>query len=48
MMGSPAIDHGGTKASGCPATDQRGRIRPDGASDNGVCDMGAFETQALA
>jgi len=46
--GSPAIDRGGTRASGCPARDQRGRARPDDASDHGVCDIGAFETQAVA
>jgi hypothetical protein len=37
LAGSPAID-GGT-ASGCPATDARGVLRPDGAG----CDVGAFE-----
>jgi len=37
--GSPAIDHGGTSANGCPATDQRGVPRPQGAA----CDIGAFE-----
>ncbi len=39
LLGSPAIDHGGTAADGCPATDQRGVIRPQGAA----CDIGAFE-----
>jgi hypothetical protein len=29
--GSPAIDHGGTRATGCPATDQRGRVQAAGA-----------------
>jgi CSLREA domain-containing protein len=37
LPGSPAIDHG--TASGCPATDQRGLHRPQGAS----CDIGAYE-----
>ncbi len=37
--GSPAIDHGGTAATGCPATDQRGVSRPQGPA----CDIGAFE-----
>ena len=37
--GSPAIDHGGTAATGCPATDQRGVPRPQGPA----CDIGAFE-----
>jgi len=36
--GSPAIDHGDN--SGCPATDQRGVARPQGAS----CDVGAYES----
>ncbi len=37
--GSPAIDAGGGAANGCPATDQRGTTRPQGAA----CDIGAFE-----
>jgi CSLREA domain-containing protein len=37
--GSPAIDHGGTSANGCPPTDQRGVTRPQGLA----CDIGAFE-----
>ncbi len=37
--GSPAIDHGGTATTGCPATDQRGVSRPQGPA----CDIGAFE-----
>ena len=37
--GSPAIDHGGTSANGCPATDQRGVPRSLG----GRCDVGAYE-----
>jgi CSLREA domain-containing protein len=35
--GSPAIDHG--DSVGCPATDQRGIVRPQIAT----CDIGAFE-----
>jgi hypothetical protein len=41
MTGSPAIDGG--VASGCPATDERGASRPQGAA----CDIGAFETAPL-
>jgi hypothetical protein len=37
--GSPAIDHGGTSANGCPPADQRGITRPQGPA----CDIGAFE-----
>jgi hypothetical protein len=37
--GSPAIDHGGSSANGCPATDQRGITRPQGPAS----DIGAFE-----
>lgn len=36
---SPAINAGGTSANDCPATDQRGVSRPQGAA----CDIGAFE-----
>ncbi len=36
LAGSPAIDHAG---STCPATDQRGTIRPQGLA----CDIGAYE-----
>jgi CSLREA domain-containing protein len=39
LPGSPAIDHGGTAANGCPATDQRGVTRPQGPA----CDIGAYE-----
>lgn len=39
LAGSPAIDRGGTAANGCPATDQRGIKRPQGAA----CDIGAVE-----
>jgi hypothetical protein len=39
---SPAIDAGGTQANGCPATDERGVSRPQGAA----CDMGAYEKRA--
>ncbi len=37
LAGSPAIDHGINE--GCPATDQRGVVRPQGAA----CDIGAYE-----
>lgn len=46
--GSPAIDHGGTAATGCPSVDQRGITRPDETGDNGACDIGAYESQGLA
>jgi len=42
LPGSPAIDHGGASATGCPATDQRGIRRPQGPA----CDIGAFERKA--
>ncbi len=38
LAGSPAIDAG--DPAGCPATDQRGVARPQGAA----CDIGAYET----
>jgi hypothetical protein len=42
LPGSPAIDHGDNV--GCPATDQRGQVRPvDGGGGGLVCDIGAFE-----
>jgi len=46
--GSPAID--AADNTGCPATDQRGVVRPvDGNSDSvAVCDIGALETTAPA
>jgi len=37
--GSPAINRGGTGATGCPATDQRGLPRPFGPA----CDIGSME-----
>lgn len=40
--GSPAIDAGNN--SGCPASDQRGALRPAGAA----CDIGAFEVATPA
>jgi hypothetical protein len=45
--GSPAIDHG--DPSLCPATDQRGILRPfDGDGDGtAVCDIGAYELRWL-
>jgi fibronectin-binding autotransporter adhesin len=45
--GSPAIDHGGMSGTGCPAVDQRGVARPDGTSDAGSCDIGAYESQGI-
>ena len=48
LVGSPAIDHGGTKSVGCPTNDQRGSGRPDEAADNGSCDIGAYESQGVA
>ena len=47
QAGSPAIDHGGTAADGCPAVDQRGQARPDEAGDQGACDVGAYESQGV-
>ena len=47
LTGSSAIDHGGTHATGCPATDQRNLARPDEAADNGACDIGAYESQGI-
>ncbi len=41
LAGSPAIDAGDN--AGCPATDQRGVPRPQGAK----CDIGAYEVGAL-
>lgn len=43
LGGSPAIDAG--KPSICPATDQRGILRPFDGDGNGtsICDMGAYE-----
>ena len=47
LYNSPAIDAG--SPTDCPATDQRGVIRPiDGDGDNNpICDMGAFEYTTL-
>jgi CSLREA domain-containing protein/uncharacterized repeat protein (TIGR01451 family) len=42
LHGSPAIDQGDN--SGCPATDQRGIARPQGAA----CDIGAYESGGTA
>jgi predicted outer membrane repeat protein len=48
LAGSPAIDTGGTSATGCPATDQRGMPRPDAADGpQGQCDIGAYESQGV-
>lgn len=43
LPGSPALDAGGE--SSCPATDQRGVIRPQASSAGGalICDIGAYE-----
>ena len=41
LPGSPAID--AVEATRCPATDQRGIPRPQGAA----CDLGAFEARAV-
>ncbi|HXQ76145.1 MAG TPA: choice-of-anchor Q domain-containing protein [Acidimicrobiales bacterium] len=48
LASSPAIDHGGASADGCPTTDQRGQARPDEAGDNGSCDIGAYESQGVS
>jgi hypothetical protein len=48
QSGSPAIDHGGTAATGCPATDQRGLPPPDPQDGAlGQCDIGAYESQGV-
>jgi CSLREA domain-containing protein len=44
LAGSLAIDAGGTSAAGCPATDQRGITRPQGAR----CDSGSYEAAGIA
>lgn len=42
LAGSLAIDTGSN--TGCPATDQRGGVRPrDGGSGSAICDIGAVE-----
>jgi hypothetical protein len=41
MLGSPAIDSGGT--TGCSPSDQRGVPAPQ----NGICDRGAYEAAAI-
>ena len=44
QAGSPAVDAGATTvgSGGCPATDQRGVIRPDAKGT--PCDLGAYES----
>jgi CSLREA domain-containing protein len=39
--GSPAINNGGTRSTGCPKVDQRGDPRPSGPA----CDIGSVEVQ---
>jgi hypothetical protein len=48
LSGSPAIDAGAN--AGCPATDQRGRVRPFDGDKNGsaICDIGSYELNPLA
>jgi len=43
--GSPAIDTGDPDNNTCPATDQRGVVRPQDGNNDTIsrCDMGAFE-----
>jgi hypothetical protein len=48
LPGSPAVDHGGTRATGCPSTDQRGLPRPDSQDGAlGPCDIGAYESRGV-
>jgi CSLREA domain-containing protein len=47
LVGSPAIDHGGTASLGCPSIDQRAKPRPDEQADHLACDIGAYESQAI-
>ena len=48
LTGSPAIDAGDN--NGCPFSDQRGVQRPQDGNGDGiaVCDIGAFEADAIA
>jgi len=45
LSGSPAIDKIPNVGANCPATDQRGTVRPQPAG--GSCDIGAFEAAAI-
>jgi hypothetical protein len=48
LPGSPAIDHGGTRLTGCPAGDQRGASRADREDGQlGQCDIGAYESSGI-
>jgi CSLREA domain-containing protein len=49
LVDSPAVDSGDPDKNNCPATDQRGKIRPADGRDTGsaICDIGAYEFNAL-
>jgi hypothetical protein len=44
QAGSPAVNAGGQRSNGCPATDERGVPRPQGPA----CDVGAYELMRAA
>lgn len=50
LNGSPAIDAGDPTPATCPATDQRGVLRPQAGRNIGTayCDIGAYEDRAGA